>query len=103
MIVAPPAAAILVYVLATLAETASPGAKAALAWYPAIGALSGKIGLAALAFAAALPYRASWRGWERAAIWVPGFYGSALVASFPPVTEALARTLREALPWLGWH
>jgi hypothetical protein len=99
----PPAAAILVYVIATLVETAWPGAKAALSWFPAIGAFSGKIALASLAFAAALSIRLGDRSWVRAVIWLPGFYVAAVVASFPPVTEALARTLREALPWLGWH
>jgi len=93
-----PLAGLWCYVLATLAETAWPGAKAALVVLPAVGAYSGKVVLALVSFAMAASLGRGRLARETAAVWLPGSYVAALLASFPPITEALAQGLHLALP-----
>lgn len=78
------------YLALSLAVEHWPEFKAALAWWPAIGAFSGKTVLSSVAFVLALRIRLDG---DRAAMISPALYAGALVASFPPILEALARAL----------
>lgn len=95
-----PLAALWVYaVLTTLAE-AYPSLGTALNLVPAVGAYSGKTVWALAAFAVtAVAVRRASRSWEVWAFLLPGFYGAALLATFPPFTLALAEALRLAIAW----
>lgn len=95
-----PLAALWAYALLETLGEAFSAVKEPLVWISALGAYSGKTGLALAAFVGtALVFRRPPRAWECWAVVLPGLYAAALVASFPPVTAALAHAARHALPW----
>lgn len=97
-----PLVALWVYAVLTVVGEASPVASRALGVIGAVGAYSGKTAWALAAFVAtATAVRRTSRSWERWALVLPGLYGAAMLATFPPLTAGLAEALRLALAWVG--
>jgi hypothetical protein len=94
------AASLVAYAMANVLSEAIPGVNGMLTWLPALGAYSGKVGVASLAFGlGAAAGTSAFRRWERWALGLPALCAAATLAVFPPVTAGLAQALRGAVAW----